>query len=271
MPAFCLLISPIFTEDASHNRVADIIRPLKICELVSESVSVVIGDAIRDILNTALKRLAQRLGVVGVILIQIVYIAVVQIKSLVYDIGLKIRVKTAAEPAKITIGKVILVKKRFGFLKAAPPTGIEKIDGLGVAFVVLGGIIVPLGKPIVDIVGDRVKLGVDIGVVGSGCIAEIGKLAHDGIKEILRRVIIRVEVAASPETEDLGLKIGQAGHESVGLLGGKLPLGSKRVDAGVSIPVDPVVEGLIGCVVSAKHSHDEISFQVVRRACGVRL
>jgi hypothetical protein len=146
------LISPIVAEYESHNRVADIVRPLELGKLIGESISVVIRDAARDILNAALKRFTQRLGVVRVVGVQIVYIVVVPIKSLVYDIGLEIRVKIAAEPAKITIGKVILVKKRLGFLKAATPTGIEKIDGLGVAFVVLGGIVAQLGEPFVDIV-----------------------------------------------------------------------------------------------------------------------
>ena len=76
-PLFGLFIAPVFTENPFHNLITDIIRPLKIFELIGESISVVIGDAIRDILHTALKSFAKRLGVVRVVVVQIVYIVVV--------------------------------------------------------------------------------------------------------------------------------------------------------------------------------------------------
>lgn len=224
------MISPIVAEYESHNRVADIVRPLELGKLIGESISVVIRDAARDILNAALKRFTQRLGVVRVVGVQIVYIVVIPIKSLVYDVGLKAGVKAAAKTAKIAVGKIVFIKEGLGLLKTAAPTGIKKIDGLGVAFVVLGGIVGPLGKPIVDIVSDRCKIGIDIGVAGSGRVVEADQLAHDGIKEVLRRVIVRAFIAAGPEAEDIGLKLGELGREGVGLLGVKLPLGGKIAD-----------------------------------------
>ena len=117
----------------------------------------------------------------------------------------------------------------------------------------LGIIIAPLIKPSVDIVGNRRKLGIDISVAGSGRVSEVDKLAHDGIKIVLRGVIVRALIATGPETENVGLKLGQRGYKALGLLGGKLPLGGEGADVGVTISVDPVVERLIGCKVYALH------------------